>query len=130
MEEVTRKRIVRLLDALPDDQLYQVMDYIEFIAAKYAAEAARPTDPFQRFVERVEDQMRVRSLAPKAMKSTMKIMSTAGKMIDGVKDLGNALVSPIATPAATSNEPRTAPAPGKPSAGRPEDGGKSGGEGA
>lgn len=93
MEEVTRKRIMRQLEALPDAQLYQVMDYIEFVMAKYAAAASRQPDAFQRFAERVEDQMRVRSLAPKAMKGTMKIMSTAGKVLDGVRDLGRDLGS-------------------------------------
>lgn len=93
MEDVTRKRIMRQLEALPDAQLYQVMDYIEFVLAKYAAASSRQPDAFQRFAERVEDQMRVRSLAPKAMKGTMKIMSTAGKVLDGVRDLGRDLTS-------------------------------------
>lgn len=93
MEDVTRKRILRKLEALPEEQLYQVLDFIEFIEAKYAASALRKPDPFQKFAERVEDQMRLRSLAPKAMKGTMKIMSTAGRMIDGVRDLGRDLAS-------------------------------------
>ena len=88
MEEVTRKRVMRRLEALPDEQLYQVLDYIEFMEAKYARAAARTPDPFQRFAERVEDQMRVRSVAPKAVRGTMKLMSTAGKVLDGVRDLG------------------------------------------
>lgn len=103
MEDVTRKRIMRQLETLPDAQLYQVMDYIEFVMAKYAAAASRQPDGFQRFAERVEDQMRVRSLAPKAMKGTMKIMSTAGKVLDGVRDLGRDLAtSPSARGASTA----------------------------
>ncbi|HUG41247.1 MAG TPA: DUF2281 domain-containing protein [Longimicrobiales bacterium] len=107
MEDVTRKRILRQLDTLPDEQLYQVLDYIEFLAAKYAAAAARKPDAFQRFAERVEDQMRVRSLAPRAVQGTMKIMSTAGKMFEGVRDLGRDLVStpPEGQPAAASTGP-------------------------
>ena len=105
MEDVTRKRILRQLEGLPEEQLYQVIDFMEFLSAKYAAEAARPVDPFQRFAERVEDQMRVRSLAPKAMKGTMKIMSTAGKVIDGVRDLGKDLVQPPAKASAPAKEP-------------------------
>lgn len=93
MEDVTRKRVLRKLELLPEAQLYQVLDYIEFLEMKYARAAAREPDPFQRFAERVEDQMRVRALAPKAMRGTMKIMSTAGKVIDGVRDLGRDMVS-------------------------------------
>jgi hypothetical protein len=94
MEDVTRKRVLRKLDALPEAQLYQVLDYIEFLEAKYARAAAREPDPFQRFAERVEDQMRVRALAPRAMRGTMKLMSTAGKVLDGVRDLGRDIVAP------------------------------------
>lgn len=94
MEDITRKRIMRKLEELPEQQLYQVLDYIEFLSLKYAQESARPPDAFQQFAERLEDQMRVRSLAPKAMKGTMKVVSTAGKMLDGVRSVGRDLVSP------------------------------------
>ena len=124
MEDVTRKRILRQLEGLPEDQLYQVLDYIEFISAKYAAAAARPPDAFQRFAERVEDQMRVRSLAPKAMKGTMKIMSTAGKVLDGVRDLGKDLSQPPAAKPATEPRAGKSPGPGADAAATPsrEDG--------
>ena len=95
MEDVTRKRIMRKLEALPDEQLYQVLDYIEFLEVKYARESGRAPDAFQQFAERLEDQMRVRSLAPKAMKGTMKVMSTAGKVIDEVRSMGKDLVTPV-----------------------------------
>lgn len=97
MEDVTRKRIMRKLEQLPEEQLYQILDYIEFLELKYAREASRTPDAFQQFAERLEDQMRVRSLAPKAMKSTMKVVSTAGKVIDGVRTFGKELVSPDRT---------------------------------
>lgn len=94
MEDVTRKRIMRMLEGLPEAQLYQVLDYIEFLEVKYAREAGRKPDAFQRFAERVEDQMRVRSVAPKALKGTMKIMSTAGRLVEGVRDFGRELSAP------------------------------------
>lgn len=94
MEEVTRKRVLRRLEALPEEQLYQVLDFIEFLETKYARLAARKPDAFQEFAERMEDQMRVRSLSPRAVRGTMKVMSTAGKVFDGVRDLGRGLVAP------------------------------------
>ncbi|MDX1673550.1 MAG: DUF2281 domain-containing protein [Longimicrobiales bacterium] len=94
MEDVTRKRILRKLEQLPEDRLYQVLDYIEFLELKYARATSRKPDAFQQFAERVEDQMRVRSVAPKAMKGTMRVMSTAGKVLDGVRSLGRDLVTP------------------------------------
>lgn len=94
MEEVTRKRVLRMLERLPEEQLYQVLDYIEFLELKYARETARKPDAFQEFAERVEDSLRMRSVAPRAMKGTMRIMSTAGRMLDGVRDLGKGLSEP------------------------------------
>jgi hypothetical protein len=110
MEEVTRKRVMRRLETLPEDQLYQVLDFIEFLEAKYARMSARKPDAFQQFAERVEDQMRVRSLAPRAMRGTMRVMSTASKVLDGVRDLGRGL--------ATGPTPGTATRP-SPSRARP-----------
>ncbi len=92
MEDVTRKRIMRLLETLPEERLYQVLDYIEFLEIKEAREVSRRPDAFQRFAERVEDQMRLRSVAPRAMKGTMRLMSTAGRVLDGVRDLGQDVV--------------------------------------
>lgn len=100
MEDVTRKRVMRRLEALPEEQLYQVLDFIEFLEAKYARLAGRKPDAFQQFAERVEDQMRVRSLAPRAMRGTMKVMSTAGRVLDGVRDLGRGLAVPEKAPPA------------------------------
>jgi hypothetical protein len=122
MEDVTRKRVLRRLEALPEEQLYQVLDFIEFLEAKYARLAARKPDAFQQFAERVEDQMRVRSLAPRAMRGTMKVMSTAGKVLDGVRDLGRGLMVPeegstargkgrTDTPAARRADSAPAPSP-------------------
>lgn len=110
MEEVTRKRVVRRLETLPEEQLYQVLDYIEFLEAKYARETARKPDAFQQFAERVEDQMRVRSLAPRAMKGTMKVMGTAGRVLDGVRDLGRGL-GMTGSPGSTAPDP---PVPAEP----------------
>lgn len=109
MEDVTRKRIMRKLEGLPESQLYQVLDYIEFMEAKYARAVSRKPDPFQQFAERVEDQMRVRSLAPKAMRGTMRIMSTASRVLDGVRELGRDLVD---GPAGTGAPPASPPADG------------------
>jgi hypothetical protein len=114
MEDVTRKRVMRRLEALPEEQLYQVLDFIEFLEAKYARLAARKPDAFQQFAERVEDQMRVRSLAPRAMRGTMKVMSTAGKVLDGVRDLGRGLMVP--DEAGTRNRPHRESGPTAPDA--------------
>jgi hypothetical protein len=122
MEDVTRKRIMRMLDRLPEEQLYQVLDYIEFLEVKYARETARKPDAFQEFAERVEDQLRVRSLAPRAMKGTLRLMSTAGRVLDGVRDLGKGLKAP------TENGPGPRGAGAKRSGGEAGEAGEAGPE--
>jgi hypothetical protein len=41
MHDILRERIWRKLQALPPEQVYQVLDYLEFLEAKYARDRAR-----------------------------------------------------------------------------------------
>ena len=58
MNESLRDRILRRLDALPDERGYQVLDYVEFLESKYADKTAQTPNLFQRFTEGVEDSLR------------------------------------------------------------------------
>lgn len=98
MNDVTRDRIWRKLEALPDAQLYEVLDYIEFIEQKYApGRAARP-DGLQRFAERLEDGMRMRSVAPKIISGAVGVLGTARKMVRSVTDAGRDLLDGVTRP--------------------------------
>lgn len=101
MHDVMRERIMRKLEVLPEQQLYQVLDYIEFIEAKYAAAAARQPDSLQRFAERLEDGMRVRSVAPKVISGTIGVVNSARKVVRTVSDTAKTVTdtaSEILTP--------------------------------
>jgi hypothetical protein len=88
MNDILRDRIMRKLSVLPDVQLYQVLDYIEFMESKYApGRAARP-DGIQRFAERLEDGMRMRNVAPKVISGTVGMMGTARRVLMGVAEAG------------------------------------------
>lgn len=93
MHDVMRKRILRKLEALPDEQLYQVLDFIEFLEGKYAPEGAVEADGLQRFAERLEDRMRVRALNPRAMSGAMKVIGTAGRVWDNLAGASQGLLS-------------------------------------
>lgn len=93
MHDVMRKRLMRKLEALPDEQLYQVLDFIEFLEARYAAAEAVEPDGLQRFAERLEDRMRLRALAPRAMTGTMKVIGTAGRIWDNLAGAGQGLLT-------------------------------------
>jgi len=80
MHDILRERILRKLEVLPEPQVYQVLDYIEFLEARYAqARAARP-DALQRFAERLEDSMRMRSVAPRVISGTVGLVGTARRL--------------------------------------------------
>ena len=88
MHDVMRDRIWRKLLVLPETQLYQVLDYIEFLESKYAPGRAAKPDGLQRFAERLEDGMRMRSVAPKVITGTVGLMGTARKVLRTVGDAG------------------------------------------
>ncbi|MBI4545153.1 MAG: DUF2281 domain-containing protein [Gemmatimonadetes bacterium] len=94
MQDVTRKRLWRKLEALPDEQLYQVLDYIEFLQSRYAPDRAPEPTGFQRFAERFEDRLRARALLPRAMSGAMKLLGATGHMLEGVAEVGRHLLSP------------------------------------
>ena len=81
MHDIMRDRIWRKLQVLPENQLYQVLDYIEFLESKYAPGRAAKPDTLQRFAERLEDGMRIRSVAPKVISGTVGLMGTARSII-------------------------------------------------
>lgn len=93
MHDVMRKRLMRKLESLPDEQLYQVLDFIEFLETRYAAAEAVQPSGLQRFAERLEDQMRLRALAPRAMTGTMKVIGTAGRIWDNLAGAGQGLLN-------------------------------------
>jgi hypothetical protein len=111
MHEVLRDRILRKLEVLPEQQLYQVLDYIEFLEARYAAGQAREPDSLQRFAERLEDGMRVRSVAPKVISGTVGIIGSARKVMKSVSDTASDILTPPPPkPANPANGPDSGPA--------------------
>lgn len=106
MHDILRERVWRRLQALPQEQLYQVLDYVEFLEAKYAKEEAVRADPIQKFAERLEDGMRMRSVAPKVISGTVGLLGTARKVMRTVSDAGREILGD--TPAPGSRPPADA----------------------
>ena len=92
MHDILRERVWRKLEVLPEAQLYEVLDYIEFLEARYAAKKARQPDSLQRFAERLEDGMRVRSVAPKVITGALGLFGTAQKVLRSVSDAGREIL--------------------------------------
>jgi hypothetical protein len=118
MNEHLRDRIVRKLDTLSEERAYQVLDYIEFLASKYAERPAPVTqNVFTRFTEAVEDRLRAGKVSSSAIAETMSLMNRAVKVLDGVAAAGRSVATDLATAATgawTASAGPNAPAPGEP----------------
>ncbi len=100
MNDVMRKRIQRKLENLPDEVVYQVVDYLDFLERKYGSEKLAPT-PLQKLAEGVEDVLRAGKVPVAAIKGTMQAVDAAGRMMSGVSAAGKAVVDEIQKVAAS-----------------------------
>ncbi|HEX5436079.1 MAG TPA: hypothetical protein VFW98_02895 [Gemmatimonadaceae bacterium] len=113
MNELLRDRIVRQLDSLPDEKLYQVLDYAEFLGSKYAERTAQSPNVFQRFAEGVEDSLRAGRVSATTIAETMGLLNKAMGVLNGVAAAGKSVATDVVTAARTSTSPRPeAPAGG------------------
>jgi hypothetical protein len=95
-----KERVWRKLETLPTEQLYEVLDYIEFLETKYARESARQPDALQKFAERLEDGMRFRSVAPRVISGTVGLLGSARRVLRTVSDAGREIIGEVSAPAA------------------------------
>lgn len=108
MNELFRKRIQRRLESLPDEQAYQVLDYIEFLESKYGTGAAKPS-PFQQVAEKVEDALRAGRLPAAAVRGTMDAMASASRIMSGLAAASRAAADELSksVPAGTAESAGT-----------------------
>lgn len=96
MNEFLSRRILRKLETLPEERVYQVLDYIEFLESKYAERSAAGASPLQRLAETVEDTLRAGRVSVSVVRGTMDAMSAAGRMMDGLAAAGKSVVDQVA----------------------------------
>jgi hypothetical protein len=94
MNEVLTERIRRRLETLPDDKLYAVLDYIEFLESRYATRAAG-APAFQKVAETLEDTMRAGRVPLDIIRGTMSAVGKAGKIMEGFAAAGKAAVEDL-----------------------------------
>jgi hypothetical protein len=112
MHDALRSRLLRHIEALPEEQVYQALDYIEFLASKYNRGVVRQPTAVQRFTERLEDRMRVQGLAFDTIKGALGVVGSAGKVVDGITEAGRSVlreVEQVLTPPADGSAPPPAP---------------------
>jgi hypothetical protein len=101
MNEFMKERLLRRLEPLSDDRLYQVLDYVEFLESKYADHKPAPPNVFQRFAEGVEDTLRAGRLSASTVAQTMDLMSKAMGVLSGVAAAGKSMATDVVGAATT-----------------------------
>lgn len=96
MHDILRERLWRNLEALPEERLYQVLDYVEFLGSKYARDQVKPpASPLRRFTERFEDHMRMQGVGLSAIRGTMGVMGTADRLVTDLTEAGRSFLKEV-----------------------------------
>lgn len=118
MHDMLRTRLLRTIEGLPENQVYQVLDYIEFLQSKYAPAAGTEASSLQRFADNLEDRLRRKALNPSTLREAFQLISAADRVLSGVSNAGKKLLNELGgvedeRPAGTvsPSDPRP-PAPG------------------
>lgn len=117
MNPYVRDRINRKLDTLSDERLYQVLDYVEFLEAKYAEKPAPVANVFQRFTDGVEDTLRAGGLAVGTVSEAMGFLNKAMGVLSDVAQTTKTVATDVVSAAKTAADQIGAPAPGTPAPG-------------
>lgn len=95
MHDVLRQRLLRRLESLPEAQIYQVLDYVEFLESKYAR--ARTVEPsaLQRFAEGVEDRLRKKAINPATLREAFQLIAAADRVLADVSSAGKQILDEL-----------------------------------
>jgi hypothetical protein len=114
MNDILRERLIRKLDTLPEEKIYQILDYIDFLESKYAPKLSTAPNPLKRFAEGVEDTMRAGRMSAGVIGGTMSVMNKAVGVVTDVANAGKSVATEIAgvVSSVTSSKPSQAPQAG------------------
>jgi hypothetical protein len=111
MNEHLRDRILRKLEALPDERGYQVLDYVEFLESRYAEKEAPGASTFTRFTEAIEDKLRAGRVSASAIAETVGFMNRAASVLNNALETGKSMANELVN---TTRSAGSAPPPGPP----------------
>jgi hypothetical protein len=112
MNDILRERLIRKLDTLPEEKIYQILDYIDFLESKYAPKLSTAPNPLKRFAEGVEDTLRAGRMSAGVIGGTMSVMNKAVGVVTDVANAGKSVATEIAgvVSSVTSSKPPSAQA--------------------
>ena len=95
MHDILRERLMRKIESLPEGQVYQTLDYIEFLESKYGTDAAEETSGLRRFAEVMEDKLRKRSMSPAKLREAFQLISAADRVLSNISSAGRKLMEEL-----------------------------------
>lgn len=88
---------MRKIESLPEAQVYQVLDFIEFLESKYAAaDMEKQASGLQRLAEGLEDKLRKRAFNPSNLREAFQLLAAADRAISGVTQAGREILGGLA----------------------------------
>lgn len=101
MNEFLRDRILRKLESLSDERMYQVLDFVEYLESKYAERQNPPANAFSQFIESVEGRLRAGRVSASTIAETVGLMNKAVGVLNGVAAAGKSVASDLYDAAVT-----------------------------
>ncbi len=98
MNDVLRTRILRKLESLPEDRIYQVLDYIEFLESRYNRGVVDDATALQKLAERFEDGLRKRTMNPSNLREAFQLISAADRVLSSVSNAGRQILDELQVP--------------------------------
>lgn len=96
MHDVLRTRVMRKLESLPEGQLYAVLDYIDFLESKYAADGeSKRAGGLQRLAEGLEEGLRKRAFNPSNLREAFQVIAAADRALSGVTAAGRRVLGEL-----------------------------------
>src|SRR5688572_15223946 len=95
MHDVLRQRVIRRLESLPEEQIYQVLDYIEFLESKYARNLQVEASALQRFAEGLEDKLRKKAMSPHTLREAFQLIAAADRVLSSVSTAGREILGEL-----------------------------------
>jgi hypothetical protein len=115
MNDILRERLIRKLDTLPEEKIYQILDYIDFLESKYAPKLSTAPNPLKRFAEGVEDTLRAGRMSAGVIGGTMSVMNKAVGVVTDVANAGKSVATEIAGVVSSVTSSKSPPAQAGPS---------------
>ncbi|MFO8175467.1 MAG: DUF2281 domain-containing protein [Gemmatimonadota bacterium] len=131
MHDVLRARLIRKIESLPEEQVYQALDFVEFLETKYTKDLPVEASGLQGFAEKLEDQLRRRAVSPSSLREAFQLIAAADKVLSNVTKVGKDLLGDLNGGVEGKQGPGSSPRPSSSRGYRPPKGSSasSGGEG-